>query len=56
MPISRATAAARRKSPATLFGAEGTDHVKLDRDLGLAGDPATRVLFEFTDGVLKPKP
>jgi len=42
--------------PATLFGAEGTDHVKLDRDLGLAGDPATRVLFEFTEGVLKPKP
>jgi acetyl esterase/lipase len=38
--------------PARLFGAEGTDHVKLDRDLGLAGDPATRALFEFTDHVL----
>jgi arylformamidase len=43
--------------PATLFGAEGTDHVKLDSDLGLAGDPATRVLFEFTDRLLRePRP
>lgn len=32
---------------ATLFGAEGTDHVKLDRDLGLEGDAATRAVFEF---------
>jgi hypothetical protein len=39
--------------PARLFGAEGTDHVKLDRDLGLAGDPSTRVLFEFTDQLLR---
>jgi acetyl esterase/lipase len=38
--------------PARLFGAEGTDHVKLDRDLGVAGDPATKVLFEFTDQLL----
>lgn len=35
--------------PATVFGAEGTDHVKLDRDLGLPGDAATKVLFEFTE-------
>ena len=39
--------------PAKLFGAEGTDHVKLDRDLGVAGDPATKVLFEFTERVLR---
>jgi arylformamidase len=39
--------------PATLFGAEGTDHVKLDRDLGVAADPATQALFEFTDRVLR---
>jgi hypothetical protein len=38
--------------PATLFGAEETDHVRLDRDLGLAEDPATKVLFEFTDRLL----
>ena len=34
--------------PATLFGADDTDHVKLDRDLGLAGDAATKQLWEFT--------
>ena len=39
--------------PARLFGAEGTDHVKLDRDLGAAGDPATTALFEFTDQALR---
>jgi acetyl esterase/lipase len=38
--------------PAGIFGAEETDHVKLDRDLGIAGDPATKVLFEFTDRLL----
>src|SRR5262245_38447597 len=38
---------------AKLFGAEGTDHVKLDRDLGAAGDPATQALFLFTDQVLR---
>jgi acetyl esterase/lipase len=38
--------------PAKLFGADGTDHVKLDRDLGLPGDPATQALFEFTDQLL----
>lgn len=35
--------------PAKLFGAEGTDHVKLDRDLGLAGDAATQALWEFVE-------
>jgi arylformamidase len=40
--------------PAKLFGAEGTDHVKLDRDLGTAGDPATKVLFEFAGQLLRP--
>jgi acetyl esterase/lipase len=39
--------------PAKLFGAEATDHVKLDRDLGLAGDPATKVLFEFTEPLVR---
>lgn len=39
--------------PARLFGAEGTDHVKLDRDLGLTDDAATKELFEFTDRVLR---
>jgi hypothetical protein len=38
--------------PARLFGAEGTDHVKLDRDLGNDGDAATKEMFEFTDQVL----
>ncbi|MBN8731252.1 MAG: alpha/beta hydrolase [Acidobacteria bacterium] len=32
---------------AKMFGAEGTDHVKLDRDIGVAGDAATRELFAF---------
>jgi arylformamidase len=35
--------------PATLFGADSTDHVKLDRNLGVDGDPSTKVLFEFVD-------
>lgn len=39
--------------PARLFGAENTDHVKLDRDLGLPDDPATRVLFAFLDEALR---
>jgi acetyl esterase/lipase len=39
--------------PATLFGAEETDHVKLDRDLGLPADPATQALFAFTSKVLR---
>lgn len=38
--------------PAKQYGAEDTDHVKLDRDLGVEGDGATKVLFEFTDRLL----
>ncbi len=41
--------------PAAIFGAERTDHVKLDRDLGLPDDPATRQLFAFVDEVLRKK-
>lgn len=33
--------------PAAIFGAEGSDHMKLDRDLGVEGDAATRELFAF---------
>jgi arylformamidase len=33
--------------PAKIFGAAGTDHVRLDRDLGLPGDPSTAELFAF---------
>ena len=38
--------------PATLFGAEDTDHVKLDQNLGVPKDPATEALFQFTARVL----
>lgn len=38
--------------PATLFGAEGSDHSKLNRDIGMDGDAATQALFEFADRVL----
>jgi len=40
--------------PAKIFGAEGTNHVKLDRDLGVAGDPATKALFDFTVELQRP--
>lgn len=40
--------------PAALFAAENTDHVKLDRDIGLPGDPATLALYEFIDRIVKP--
>ena len=39
--------------PATIFGAEDTEHVKLDNDLGIAGDASTKVLFEFTSQCLR---
>lgn len=39
---------------ATVFRAKDTDHTKLNDDLGLAGDPATKELFEFVDRALKP--
>jgi arylformamidase len=38
--------------PVKLFGASDTNHTKLDADLGVAGDPATKELFEFTEKVL----
>ncbi|MBL8173253.1 MAG: alpha/beta hydrolase [Bryobacterales bacterium] len=38
---------------AELFGADSTDHVKLDRNLGVAGDAATRALFDFMARVLR---
>ena len=34
---------------ATTFAAEATDHVKLDRDLGVSGDPSTAALFAFVE-------
>jgi len=39
--------------PVTVFGAKDTSHVKLNDDLGLPDDPATRVLDEFVARVLK---
>jgi acetyl esterase/lipase len=39
--------------PATVFGARDTDHNKINADLGLPNDPATRVLFEFLKKALK---
>jgi acetyl esterase/lipase len=39
--------------PVTSFGAKETTHVKLNDDLGLRDDPATRALGEFVSGVLK---
>ena len=38
---------------AKVFGAEGTDHVRLDRDLGVPGDPSTAELFAFVEAALK---
>lgn len=37
----------------TVFGAKETTHSKVNADLGLPDDPATKALFEFLDGVLK---
>lgn len=38
--------------PAQIFGAEDSEHMKLDRELGLPADPATRALFAFTSRIL----
>jgi acetyl esterase/lipase len=38
---------------ATVFGAKETTHNKINADLGLADDPATKSLFEFVDAALK---
>lgn len=37
----------------TVFGAKDTSHVKLNDDLGLSDDPATKALDTFVSGVLK---
>lgn len=39
--------------PAKAFGAKDTSHVKLNDDLGLPDDPATKALDEFVANVLK---
>jgi acetyl esterase/lipase len=39
--------------PTRLFGARGTNHSKLNDDLGLPDDPATKALFEFVDEIVK---
>jgi arylformamidase len=38
---------------ATAFGARDTTHSKINADLGVADDPATKALFTFLDGALK---
>jgi acetyl esterase/lipase len=39
--------------PATAFGARETYHTKINADLGLPDDPATKALFAFVAGALK---
>jgi arylformamidase len=39
--------------PVKVFGARETTHNKLNADLGLPDDPATKALFEFLDKALK---
>ncbi len=39
--------------PATVFGAKETTHSKINADLGLPDDPATKALFEFLGKALK---
>ena len=39
--------------PTTVFGAKDTSHVKLNDDLGLPDDPATKALDSFVAGLLK---
>src|SRR5262249_14521271 len=41
--------------PVTVFGARESTHNKLNADLGLPDDPATKALFEFLGTVVKPK-
>ena len=40
--------------PVTVFGAKETNHGKINADLGMPTDPATKALFEFLDKALKP--
>ncbi len=39
--------------PATVFAAKEASHSKINADLGLPDDPATKALFEFVDEALK---
>jgi arylformamidase len=39
--------------PVTIFGAKETSHNKINADLGLPDDPATKALFEFVGNALK---
>jgi len=39
--------------PTTIFGAKDTSHVKLNDDLGLPDDPATKAFGEFVAAILK---
>ena len=39
--------------PVKVFGARETTHSKINENLGLPDDPATKALFEFVDEVLK---
>lgn len=39
--------------PAKVYAAEGRSHTTIDSGLGLPGDPATTVLFEFLDAALQ---
>ena len=41
--------------PVTVFGARDTTHTKINADLGLPDDPATKALFEFVGEALKKK-
>ena len=39
--------------PVTVFGARETTHNRINADLGLPDDPATKALFEFVAEALK---
>ncbi len=39
---------------AKAFGAQETNHNRLNANLGLPDDPATKAMYEFVDGALKP--
>lgn len=40
--------------PVTVFGARETTHTRINADLGRPDDPATKALFQFLAGALKP--
>jgi acetyl esterase/lipase len=41
--------------PVKVFGARGTTHTKLNNDLGLPDDPATKEMFKFLDSLVRAK-